>query len=115
MVQPGKPPADPPALESGERLSRTVAAAFRGPSFAGMTRHYIEFAQATLVAPPDVREEARAQLQELVEGLGAIPAVSVFWNSLRASRLCLKVRDWSFLYSFDGEALRVSEVRASSR
>lgn len=80
-----------------------------------MTKRYIEFAQATLTAPPDVREEARAQLEELAEGLSAIPADNVFWDSMHVSRLCLVVRGWSFLYSFDGEALRVSEVLGKSR
>jgi hypothetical protein len=65
----------------------------RSPSFSsppigedGVTRRNIEFAQAALAAPPDVREEAGALLQDLADVPVAIPADSVFW-----------VRGWSFL------------------
>lgn len=79
-----------------------------------MTSRYIEFSQATLAAPSGVREEARARFQELLESIGEIPASSVFWQSMQASRLSLVVRGWTFLYTLDGEALRVEEVRGKS-
>ena len=78
-----------------------------------MTRRAIEFASATQRAPADVREEARAQLEELSESLSAIPEGSVFWDSMRISRLCLVVRGWSFLYGFTDGAVRVTEVRGN--
>ena len=36
---------------------------------------------------------------------------SAFWRSVRVSRLCLVVSDWSFYYVLDDETLRVTEVR----
>jgi hypothetical protein len=79
------------------------------------TRRTIEFAPAAYSAPPSVREEARARLQELADDLAAIPAESVFWESMRVSRLCLVVRAWSFLYSFEEVTVRVNDVRGKSR
>jgi hypothetical protein len=64
-------------------------------------------------APKEVREEARARFEEIAEGLEGIPADSVFWESVRVSRLCLVVYGWSFYYTLDDETLRVTEVRAA--
>lgn len=75
-------------------------------------RRSVEFARATQAVPSDVREEARAILQDLSDSLRAIPADSVFWESICESRLCLEVRGWSFYYAFEGDTLFVNEVRA---
>ena len=75
-----------------------------------LTRRVIQFALSAESAPAEVREEARARLQELADGLSQIPDESPFWDSMRVSRLCLEVRGWSFLYSFEGETLRVTGV-----
>ena len=77
-----------------------------------MTRRIIEFAPSALVAPSEIYEEARSRFEEIVEGLEGIPTVSVFWDSVRVSRLCLVVRGWSFFYTIDGLTLRVTDVRA---
>lgn len=78
-------------------------------------RRSVEFARATQAAPPEVREEARAILQDLSDSLTAIPDDSVFWQSICESRLCLEVRGWSFYYGFEHDTLRVDEVRANKR
>ena len=75
----------------------------------------VVFAEAACVAPADVVEEARSILADLLGSLALIPSDSVFWDSMRASRLCLVVRGWSFLYGFEGETLRVTEVRRAVR
>ena len=75
----------------------------------------VVFAEAACVAPADVVEEARSILEDLLGSLALIPSDSVFWDSMRASRLCLVVRGWSFLYGFEGETLRVTEVRRAVR
>jgi hypothetical protein len=75
------------------------------------TRRSIEFGPAAYAAPAEIREDAREQLQELADSLSGIPAESAFWNSMQVSRLCLVVRAWSFLYSFEGQTLRVNDVR----
>ena len=67
---------------------------------------------ALRAAPKAVREEARERFEEIAEGLQGIPADSVFWESVRVSRLCLVVHGWSFYYSLEDETLRVTEVRA---
>ena len=67
---------------------------------------------ALRAAPKAVREEARERFEEIAEGLQGIPADSVFWESVRVSRLCLVVHGWSFYYSLEEETLRVTEVRA---
>ena len=77
--------------------------------------HRVVFTEAACAAPQDVCEEARAILEDLLGSLSLIPGDSVFWDSMRASRLCLVVRGWSFLYGFQGETLRVSEVRKAVR
>jgi hypothetical protein len=64
-------------------------------------------------APKDVREEARERFEEIAEGLQGISPDSVFWESVRVSRLCLVVRGWSFYYTLEDETLRVIEVRAA--
>jgi hypothetical protein len=61
--------------------------------------------------PVYVRQEARLRFEEIAEGLEGIPRESVFWASVRVSRLCLVVCGWSFFYTLDGETLRVMEVR----
>jgi hypothetical protein len=76
-----------------------------------LTRRIIEFAPVALVAPSEIYEEARARFAEIAVGLEGIPQVSVFWESVRVSRLCLVVRSWSFYYTIDGLTLRVTEVR----
>jgi len=63
-------------------------------------------------APKAVRDEARLRFDEIAQGLDGIPTDSVFWASVRVSRLCLVVRGWSFFYTLDDETLRVTEVRA---
>src|SRR5215468_10571612 len=78
-------------------------------------RYRVVFAEAALAAPQDVREEARAILVDLLVSLFLIPKDSVFWESMRASRLCLAVRGWSFFYGFEAEMLRVTEVRRPVR
>lgn len=60
--------------------------------------------------PAAVRERAEQQLREICEGLLAIPRASAFWTSLRQSRLCLVVDDWSFFYEVDGGTLLVTQV-----
>ena len=75
----------------------------------------VVFAEAARIAPDDVLEEARSILEDLLASLSLIPSDSVFWASMRASRLCLVVRGWSFLYGFQGETLRVTEVRRAVR
>jgi hypothetical protein len=77
-----------------------------------LTRRIIEFAPVALVAPSEIYEEARARFEEIAEGLEGIPPVSVFWESVRVSRLCLVVRGWSFYYTIDGLTLRVIEVHS---
>jgi len=76
-----------------------------------LTRRIIEFASVALVAPSEIYEEARARFEEIAEGLEGIPPVSVFWESVRVSRLCLVVRGWSYYYTIDVLTLRVTEVR----
>jgi hypothetical protein len=77
--------------------------------------HRVVFTEAACAAPPEVCEEARAILQDLLGSLSLIPSDSVFWDSMRASRLSLDVRGWSFLYGFEGETLRVTGVRRPAR
>ena len=76
-----------------------------------LTRCVIEFAQAIDAAPYDVRHDLRAQMEELADELEQVPSDNPFWDSMRVSRLCLVVRGWSFYYTFDGETLRVTDVR----
>jgi len=61
-------------------------------------------------APKAVLDEARLRFEEIAEGLQGIPPDSVFWESVRVSRLCLVVRGWSFFYTLDDETLRVTDV-----
>jgi len=76
-----------------------------------LIRRNIEFAPVALIAPSEIYEEARARFAEIAEGLEGIPPISVFWDSVRVSRLCLVVRGWSFYYTIDGLTLRVTAVR----
>jgi hypothetical protein len=76
-----------------------------------LTRRIIEFSPEALTAPSDVHAEARARFEEIADGLEGIPPISVFWESVRVSRLCLMVRGWAFYYTLDGPTLRVIEVR----
>ena len=62
-------------------------------------------------APEYVKQEARLRFEEIAEGVGSIAPDSAFWRSVRVSRLCLVVGDWSFFYVLDDETLRVTEVR----
>jgi hypothetical protein len=61
--------------------------------------------------PVYIRQEARLRFEEIAEGVQDIPPENAFWVSARSSRLCLIVHGWSFFYTFDGETLRVTEVR----
>jgi hypothetical protein len=61
--------------------------------------------------PVYVRQEARLRFEEIAEGVEGIPEESAFWASARISRLCLIVCGWSFFYTFEGDNLRVVEVR----
>ena len=62
-------------------------------------------------APEYVKQEARLRFEEIAEGVRSIAPDSAFWRSVRVSRLCLVVGDWSFFYVLDDETLRVTEVR----
>jgi hypothetical protein len=62
-------------------------------------------------APREVQEEALSRFQQIAEGLAGIPPDSVFWASVRVSRLYLVVRGWSFSYELDDGTLRVTGVR----
>jgi len=62
-------------------------------------------------APEYVKQEARLRFEEIAEGVGNIAPDSAFWQSVRVSRLCLAVGDWSFYYVLDDETLRVTEAR----
>jgi hypothetical protein len=61
-------------------------------------------------APEYVRQEARLRFEEIAEGVGGIAQDSAFWRSVRVSRLCLVVGEWSFYYTLDGETLRVTDA-----
>ncbi len=61
--------------------------------------------------PVYIRQEARLRFEEIADGVQNIPPDSAFWASVRVSRLRLVVRGWAFFYTFDGETLRVEEVR----
>ncbi|HWE25623.1 MAG TPA: hypothetical protein VG496_16925 [Myxococcales bacterium] len=79
-------------------------------------RHRVIMHEAvSIVAPPDVREEARQRLQEIAEALALIPANSAFWVSMRVSRMCLIVRGWSFLYELDDGRVHVTGVLRAPR
>ena len=76
-----------------------------------MARRVIMVEPALGIAPRAIREEARQRFEEVAEGLEGIPPDSAFWASVRVSQLCLAVHGWSFLYSVEGETLRVTGVR----
>jgi hypothetical protein len=76
-----------------------------------LTHRVIMVEPALRSAPKKVREEAQLRFLEIAEGLDGIPSDNVFWLSAKASRLCLVVRGWSFLYTLDGDTLRVTDVR----
>jgi hypothetical protein len=76
-----------------------------------LTHRVIMVEPALRKAPAKVREEARSRFQEIAEVLDGIPSESVFWASAKVSRLSLVVLGWSFLYTLDGETLRVIEAR----
>jgi hypothetical protein len=74
--------------------------------------HRVVMDQRVLEAAPEyVKQEARLRFEEIAEGVGNIAPDSAFWTSVRVSRLCLVVGDWSFYYILDDETLRVTEVR----
>jgi len=74
--------------------------------------HRVIMDQRVLEAAPEyVKQEARLRFEEIAEGVESIAADSAFWRSVRVSRLCLVVSDWSFYYVLDDETLRVTEVR----
>jgi hypothetical protein len=62
-------------------------------------------------APEYVKQEARLRFEEIAEGVGNIAPDSAFWASVRVSRLCLVVGDWSFYYILEDKTLRVTEAR----
>lgn len=76
-----------------------------------MSHRVIMVQPAVAAAPREVQEEALARFQQIAEGLGGIPPDSVFWSSVRVSRLYLIVRGWSFSYELDDGTLRVTGVR----
>jgi len=74
--------------------------------------HRVVMLDPVLEATPEyIRQEARLRFEEISEGVENIPSESAFWASVKVSRLCLMVRGWSFYYTFDGDILRVEEVR----
>ena len=74
--------------------------------------HRVIMVQSVVESTPEyVRQEARLRFEEIAEGMNGIPQDSAFWASVRVSRLSLVVRGWAFFYTFDGETLRVTEVR----
>ena len=78
---------------------------------AALTHRVIMDRRVLEAAPEYVKQEARLRFEEIAEGVGGIAADSAFWRSVRVSRLCLVVGDWSFFYVLDDETLRVTEVR----
>lgn len=76
-----------------------------------MTRRVVMSKPVLEAAPEYTKQEARLRFEEIAEGVGGIAADSAFWRSVRVSRLCLVVGDWSFFYVLDDETLRVTEVR----
>ena len=76
-----------------------------------LSRQVIMVEPALQGAPKAIREEARKSFKEIAEGLEGIPADSVFWESVRVSRLSLIICGWSFFYQIDGKTPRVTEVR----
>ena len=74
--------------------------------------HRVVILEPVLEATPVyVRQEARLRFEEIAEGVQNIPPESAFWASVKVSRLCLVVHGWSFFYTFEGDTLRVEEVR----
>ena len=76
-----------------------------------MSHRVIMIQPALKAAPKDVRDEAQERFIEIAAGLEGIPPDSVFWESVRVSRLCLVVRGWSFFYTLEDETLRVIDVK----
>jgi hypothetical protein len=76
-----------------------------------LSRRVIMDDHAVRAAPKVIRHEARKCFEEIAEGLEGIPADSVFWESVRVSRLCLIIYGWAFYYEIDDKTLRVKEVR----
>jgi hypothetical protein len=66
--------------------------------------------QVLRAAPRYVCAEARIRFEEIAEGLKDVPEDSVFWRSVGVSRLCLVLHGWSFFYTFEGGALRVTDA-----
>jgi hypothetical protein len=75
-----------------------------------MTHRVILDQRVLHAAPEYVMREARLRFEEIAEGVGGIAPDSAFWASVRVSRLCLVVGDWSFYYNLDDETLRVTDV-----
>jgi hypothetical protein len=59
-----------------------------------LTRCSIEFSSGIQQVPNAVLDEARMRFQELGDGLLVVPGASVFWESMRQSRLCLEFAGW---------------------
>ena len=76
-----------------------------------MTRRVVMSKPVLEAAPEYTKQEARLRFEEIAEGVRSIAPDSAFWQSVRVSRLCLAVGDWSFYYVLDDETLRVTEVR----
>ena len=75
-----------------------------------MARRVIMVESSLGVAPRAIRDEARVRFQEIAEGLEDIPAESAFWASVSVSDLRLAVHGWSFSYTVDDSAVRVTGV-----
>ena len=73
-----------------------------------LTRCSIEFAPAIQRVPNEVLDETRRKLEEMAEGLKAVPPASVFWRSMRQSRLCIEVDGWYFYYDLEPGVVRVT-------
>ena len=73
-----------------------------------LTRCTIEFSQAVQRVPNEMLDEARKLFQELGDGLLAVAGASVFWESMRQSRLCLEVGGWYFYYELQRGEIRVT-------
>ena len=73
--------------------------------------HRVIMDQRVLQAAPEyVKQEARLRFEEIADGVAGIDEDSAFWRSVRVSRLCLVVGEWSFYYVLDDETLRVTDV-----
>lgn len=76
-----------------------------------MPRQVIMVEPALRAAPAEVRADARQRFAEIASGLEGIPPDNIFWSSTDVSRLRLVVRGWTFVYTVDGDTLRVTGVQ----